>query len=185
MLPAVVTQTTRFCPNGGAWQPVISPAAFLRHRHFPANSVGGGHGATSLPFCPELLEERARRAQAKSHVSVERSLDLLRRAAIEQRCVTYGDLAKARNVGWSQARHTMSGANGHLDRLPDICHARGLPMLPALCVNQSGLQTGELEESALSGFVTGARRVGFAVTDGLSYHHKCRDECREWGRTEP
>ena len=142
-------------------------------------------GATGLPFYRGLLEERARRSQAKSLLNVERSLQLLRRAAIEQRCVTYGDLAKASNVEWSQARHRMSGANGHLDRLLDVCHARGLPMLPALCVNQSGLQAGELEESALSGFAAGARRLGFAVTDGLSFHRQCRDECWKWGREQP
>jgi hypothetical protein len=33
-------------------------------------------------------------------------------------------------VEWSQARHRMSGANGHLDLLLDVCHARGLPILP-------------------------------------------------------
>lgn len=52
---------------------------------------------------------------------------------------TYGDLAKANDVPWSAARHAMNGAGGHLDRLLDICHARGLPLFTAICVNQEGL----------------------------------------------
>src|ERR1700682_4301661 len=101
--------------------------------------------ATREPLYLELLEERARRSQGKGHLNIDRSLELLTQAAIVQRCVTYGDLAKASNIEWSQARHRMNGANRHLDRLLDVCHARGMPMLPAICVNESGRKTGELE----------------------------------------
>jgi hypothetical protein len=139
-------------------------------------------GATDQKLYFELLEERARRSQGKGHLNIDKSLELLMQAATEQRCVTYGDLAKASGVDWSHARHRMSGANGHLDRLLDVCHARGLPMLPAICVNESGRQTGELEATALSGFAAGARRVGFPVADELSFHHEARDECWRWGK---
>ncbi|MBZ9857895.1 hypothetical protein LB566_29360 [Mesorhizobium sp. CA13] len=140
--------------------------------------------ATGAPLYLQLLEERARRSQGKGHLSIDKSLELLSQAAIEQRCVTYGDLAKASNVEWSQARHRMSGANGHLDRLLDVCHVRNLPMLPAICVNESGRDTGELEASALEGFAAGARRLGFAVADALSFHHQTRDACWQWGRDQ-
>lgn len=141
-------------------------------------------GATSAPLYLQLLDERARRSQGKSHLRIDMSLELLSQAAIEQRCVTYGDLAKASNIEWSQARHRMSGANGHLDRLLDVCHVRKLPMLPAICVNESGRVTGELEASALEGFVAGARRLGFVVADALSFHHQARDACWQWGRDQ-
>ncbi|MER9132747.1 hypothetical protein [Mesorhizobium sp. M0768] len=141
-------------------------------------------GATSAQLYLQLLEERARRSQGKGHLSIDISLELLVQAAIEQRCVTYGDLAKASKVEWGQARHRMSGANGHLDRLLDVCHARGLPMLPAICVNESGRGTGELEASALGGFAAGARRVGFAVEDELSFHRQTRDACWQWGKEQ-
>ena len=141
-------------------------------------------GLTSAPLYMRLLEERARRSQSKQVLIIEASLEHLRQAAIEQRCTTYGALANASNVDWSKARHQMNGTNGHLDRLLDICHARGMPMLPAICVNQSGLTNCELEETALSGFVTGAQRLGIKVTDARAFHHKCRDECWEWGKSE-
>lgn len=141
-------------------------------------------GLTAAPLYIRLLEERARRSQATQVLNIETSLAHLQRAAMEQRCTTYGALAMANNVEWSQARHQMNGANGHLDRLLDVCYARGLPMLPAICVNQSGLENGELEATALAGFATGAQRLGIKVLNAREFHHKCRYECWEWGRQQ-
>jgi hypothetical protein len=138
--------------------------------------------ATGAPLYLALLEERARRSQRQGHLDVNKSLELLTQAARDQRYVTYGDLAKASGVEWSQARHRMNGANGHLDRLLDVCHARGLPLLPALCVNESGRQSGELEPTALKGFASGARRVGRPVRDEPEFHRRERDECLRWAR---
>lgn len=139
--------------------------------------------ATNLPLYAELLEERAKRGQEKSSLNVNKSIALLRTAATQQRCVSYGDLAKESGVDWNKARHRMNGPAGHLDQLLDVCHARRLPMLPALCVNQSGLKTGELEDNALKGFADGARRLGFAVHDERHFHHERRDECWAWGKS--
>jgi hypothetical protein len=141
-------------------------------------------GQTNSPLYFALLEERARRAQPTHKLDFERSLNHLKQAAVEQRCTTYGALAAASGVEWSKARHQMNGLNGHLDRLLDICHARGLPVLTAICVNQSGVANGELGEDALSGFITGTKRLGMSVGDPLAFHHKCRDECFAWGREQ-
>ena len=138
--------------------------------------------ATSAPLYIALLEERAKRAQATQTLNFEQSLQHLKRAAIEQRCTTYGDLAAESGVDWSKARHQMNGPHGHLDRLLDICHARGLPLLTAICVNRDGVADGELGKDALAGFANGARRLGIRVDDPLDFHHNCRDACWEWGR---
>lgn len=140
--------------------------------------------ATSAPLFIILLEERARRSKAKHALDVEVSMKALRQAAIDQRCMSYGELVAANGMDWNQARHRMNGANGHLDRLLDVCHAGGLPMLPAICVNKQGLETGNLEPAALAGFAEGARRLGFAVADELAFHHERRDECWTWGRQQ-
>jgi hypothetical protein len=139
-------------------------------------------GETRAPLYLELLEERARRGQKAGRLEIDKSLALLIEAAREQRYVTYGDLARASDVEWSRARHQMNGANGHLDRLLDVCHARGLPMLAAICVNESGRRTGELEPAALKGFVTGARRLGLDVRDDTAFHRQACEECWHWGR---
>ncbi len=140
--------------------------------------------ATAAPLYIQLLEERVRRAQARHRLDFDKSLAMLKQAAIAQRCTTYGELAAASGVEWSKARHQMNGANGHLDRLLDICHARGLPLLTAICVNQGNVKDGELGEDALAGFVTGARRLGLGFGDAREFHRKTRDECWEWGKNQ-
>ena len=141
-------------------------------------------GATALPFYRQLLEERARRAQSKQRLDFERSLEHLKQAAIRQVCTTYSELAKASGVEWSQARHQMNGSSGHLDRLLDLCHARSLPLLTAICVNQSNVSDGELGGDALAGFIAAAKRLGLSVTDERAFHHECRDKCWQWGREQ-
>jgi hypothetical protein len=76
----------------------------------------------------------------------------------------------------------MNGAEGHLDGLLDICHAKGLPMLPAICVNKTNLETGELDPSALLGFAEGARRLGHSFFDAHASHRARQEECWTWGR---
>ena len=142
------------------------------------------NGATSAPLYFALLEERVLRAQTKHKLNFDRSLAHLSEAAANQKCTTYGALAAASGVEWSQARHQMNGVNGHLDRLLDICHAQGLPLLTAICVNQGNVDDGELGEDALKGFVTGAKRLGLTVRDPKEFHHDCRDKCWQWGREQ-
>lgn len=148
-----------------------------------ANHERGADG-TGRPLYRQLLEERARRAQLTQKLNLEKSLDLLKDAARRGICITYGDLASASGIEWSQARHQMNGPRGHLDRLLDLCHARGLPLLTAICVNQAGVSAGELGNDALVGFTTCARRLGLVVTDDRAFHHRCRDKCWEWGREQ-
>lgn len=140
--------------------------------------------ARDRPIYPLLLEERARRTQAKSHLDFNRSIALLRDAAVNQVCVSYGQIAEASGVEWRIARHQMNGPNGHLDRLLELCYSRGLPMLPAICVNKANLQTGELDPSALAGFTDGARRLGYSISDALAFHRERQEDCWTWGREQ-
>ncbi len=140
--------------------------------------------ARGLPIYPLLLEERAKRAQAKSPLDFNKSLALLREAAMKQLCVSYGQIAEASGVEWSKARHQMNGAKGHLDGLLDICHAKGLPMLPAICVNKTNRETGELDPSAVLGFAEGARRLGHSFSDAHAFHRARQEECWAWGREQ-
>ncbi|MCO5792685.1 MAG: hypothetical protein HEQ21_07685 [Blastomonas sp.] len=139
---------------------------------------------TSAPLYLELLEERVRRAQLKHQLDFTLSLEHLKLTAIKQVCTSYSALAAASGVIWSKARHQMNGPGGHLDRLLDICHARGLPLLTAICVNQGNIPDGELGHDALAGFAAGAQRLGIAVSDPLEFHRQCRNDCWEWGKSQ-
>lgn len=140
--------------------------------------------AQDRPLYPELLRERNRRAGERTPLKPELSMRLLREAAAEGRCVTYGELAEANGVPWQQARHRMNGPRGHMAQLLDHCYAHGLPLLPAICVNKKGQATGSLDDSALTGFAEGARRLGFTVTHEAAFHQACQEACWEWGATQ-
>jgi hypothetical protein len=130
----------------------------------------------------ELLEERAKR-QSKL-LNIEKSLQHLIACAKLGRghFTTYGALADVSGVPWSKARHSMNGSGGHLDNLLDVCHARKLPLLTALCVNQQGVATGTLEPSALRGFANGAKRLGYPIFDEREFLEACQNECFEWAQ---
>jgi hypothetical protein len=131
--------------------------------------------ATDTAFYKALLEERARRQT--SGLKLETSLRHLVEAAKARRFTTYGDLAKASGVPWNIARHAMNGPHGHLDSLLDICHARGMPLLTALCVNQQGIDTGKLSPDSLRGFVSGAKRLGYKI---ISFLRECQMQSFKW-----
>ncbi len=137
-------------------------------------------GKTEDALYRALVEERARRSGdlLKPDVSIRYLIE----AAKEGRFTTYGALAEANGVPWSKARHPMNGAGGHLDQLLDICHARGLPLLPSVCVNQQGVETGRLEPSALDGFAKGVRRLGYVFTDAEAFLRECQEKCFAWGK---
>ena len=141
-------------------------------------------GGTAKPLFRQLLEERAERSQARQKLIFARSLEHLQQTAIGQVCTTYGALAQASDVEWSQARYQMNGKKGHLERLHELCYARGFPLLTALCVNQRSVSDCELGDDALKGFAASSRRLGLFFTDDRAFHHKCRDECWQWGREQ-
>jgi hypothetical protein len=137
------------------------------------------NGVTDIPLYRALLEERVKR---KSKVlSIDQSINHLKDTARAGKFTTYGDLAKASGVSWKKARHLMNNSGGHLDQLLDICHARSLPLLTSICVNQESAKTGKLEERALEGFAKGVMRLGIVVNDRDAFLEECQENCFRWG----
>ena len=141
-------------------------------------------GKTDQPDYALLLAERTQRRQKKQKLNFVLSLEHLKACAIANSFTSYGELAKASKVEWSQARHQMNGPKGHLDTLLDVCRTNGLPLLTAICVNQENLETGKLGEDALSGFADGARRLGISVDDAEKFHAECITECFDWSKKQ-
>ena len=137
-------------------------------------------GATGTDQYKALLEERARRNS--TGLNADKSLLHLIETARQTKFTTYGDVAKASGVSWNVARHAMNGEGGHLDNLLDICHARGMPLLTALCVNQQSVDTGELSDDSMKGFIKGARRLGYAVTDERAFLRECQQASFLWAK---
>jgi len=139
-------------------------------------------GETRSPLYRRLIEERSSRQPPLLQTEV--SLRHLTATARSGKFTTYGDLAAANGAEWSKARHLMNGAHGHLDQLLDICFARDLPLLPAICVNKEGVRTGDLSPEALNGFAAGARRLGLEFGDDREFLRECQQRCFEWAKAE-
>jgi hypothetical protein len=130
---------------------------------------------TDSPLYRALLEERARRSS--NHLNVDRTLDYLRDYAKKQKFTTYGQVAEANGMDWKNARRHMPR---HLDRGLEVCHARGWPLLTAICVKQNEVETGELSGDSLAGFIKGVRRLGYSVTDEKQFLKDAQKACFEW-----
>jgi hypothetical protein len=108
---------------------------------------------TSLPRYAELVRARG----ARGGFEVERSKEIILKAAREGRCLSYKELADAYGMDWSVARHPI---NAHLGDLVAWGAAHGFPMLSAIVVNQANLQTRKMDEITLKGFIAAAARLG-------------------------
>ena len=96
--------------------------------------------ATDRPEYQQALEELARR---KGHgLDFDKSFRAIRQAAIEQRFMSYGELAEQSGSDWSKVRYAM---NDHLGNLVEFAYRNGWPLLSAIVVNQNNLNTGELD----------------------------------------
>ncbi|WP_367160168.1 hypothetical protein ABUE34_00810 [Kozakia baliensis] len=138
-------------------------------------------GKAADPKYGLLIDELSRRQVGKHKLDINKSIEHLKTCAMRQEFTTYGALAAASGVAWSKARMHMNGARGHLDMLLSYCHSHDLPYLPAICVNQKMKEVGELEDSALDGFIKGMARLHVRVDDPKAFHKECCDECWKWG----
>ena len=132
-----------------------------------------------------LLRARETKLGERGEPNLYASLRLLQERARAQCFVSYGDLAHASGMAWTNTlRARMSGPKSHLDRLLDLCRSQRLPLLTAICVNKQNFETGLLKPYALSGFVACAKRLGYEVRDELAFLRQHQDECFRWGREQ-
>ena len=146
------------------------------------------YNAKNMVRTPEyaaLIRARENKLQSDRMLDLFKSMDLLKRKAFSQEFVSYGDLAEASGLEWTNTlRARMSGPKGHLDRLLDLCRHEDLPLLTSLCVNKQNLGTGVLDSFSLAGFVAGAKRVGRHVDDEKTFLRECQRESFAWGRLQ-
>lgn len=86
----------------------------------------------------------------------DRSMDLIRKAARERRCLSYKQLADHSNIPWAKARHAVGP---HLDRLCHYAYGKGWPLLTAIVVNQENIATHTLNPQSLAGFIKTAEQL--------------------------
>lgn len=120
---------------------------------------------TARPYYQELIVEANRRTCGD--LNIEKSIAVITDAARRGSYITYGDVAKASGCDWRKVRHPM---NQHLQRVIEYCHARNMPLLSSIVVNQKALGSGGMQATALSGFVRGFEEAtGNKISDPAAF----------------
>jgi hypothetical protein len=115
-------------------------------------------GKKTHPIYLEALQEREIRKGGG--LDFKKSFDIIRSAAEKGRFVSYKDLADASGVEWTKVHYSIGP---HLGKLIVYCYGKGWPPLSAIVVNKQHVATGDMEESALHGFLSGVESVGYSV----------------------
>lgn len=117
-------------------------------------------GKTGHPtFLAAVAELDRRVAGADGRLSLERTREAIRAAALEDRCLSYGDVARASGIAWSMK--TRSQMRDHLTELCARADRERLPLLSAVVVRAEDVREGVLCGEALQGFIALAVRLGF------------------------
>jgi len=135
-------------------------------------------GKTQSTLYQELIVDRNRR-HGKG-LDLATSIAALTKSAKEKRYISYGDLAAANGLTWSKARLRMNGKHGHMDDILAYCHSHEMPLLTAIVVGKNHLDSGEMDEETINGFVAGIRRLGVSVPEPVAFLKECQSECFAW-----
>lgn len=137
------------------------------------------NGKLHEPYYLLAMEELARRKG--QGLDFQKSFDLIRRAAVEGRFLSYKELADASGSNWTKVRYAV---NAHLGDLIDYAHGKGWPLLSAIVVNQQNVATGDMEPTSLKGFVVAARALGYPVDDEKRFLREQQERVFAWAVTD-
>lgn len=112
----------------------------------------------------------------------EKTYAAILKAARKRQFLSYGEIAAASNIPWAKARRLVPQ---HLGQLVTVAHERGWPLPSAIVVNRDDVATGQLQGSALAGFLAAAKDVGYDVTVPESFVREQQEKVFEWAMTAP
>jgi 5-methylcytosine-specific restriction protein B len=115
-------------------------------------------------------------------LDLETTYQAIRKAALEHRFISYGDLAEANRVPWIKARRAIPQ---QLGQLVTLAHERGWPMPSAIVVNKENVESGTLEGSARDGFIAAARDIGLTIADPAQFVKEQQQKVFAWAKTAP
>ncbi len=133
--------------------------------------------AFDKPAYAEALAELNRRNSNLLHF--EKTFALVRKAAAQEKFISYADVARANNAAWNAVRYPM---NAHLWLLVKKAHSHGWPMLSAIIVNKQNVASGEMENATLAGFIEAATALGYEPTNAKSFLREQQKACFEWAK---
>lgn len=112
-------------------------------------------------------------------LNFDTTLNVVQKAALERRFVSYLEIAEASGANWNKVHYSIGQ---HMFDLIEFCHLRGMPLLSAIVVNKPNVRTGEMEPATLKGFVAGARALGIPVTDAHAFLKEQQEKVFSWAQ---
>jgi hypothetical protein len=137
-------------------------------------------GKTTDPIFVEAL--RVRELKFGLGLNFETSLNVVKSAAKQGRYTSYQSLADATGANWAKVHWQMGE---HLQRMLEYTRAKGWPPLSVIVVNAKAIDTGEMKEESLTGFLKGAREVGYDVEgEPITVLRRLQQEVFDWAGQE-
>lgn len=133
---------------------------------------------TSDPYYLQALEEKGRRKGGG--LDFDKTLHAVLKMARAGNYLSYRQLAEESGVDWAKKRSAMTG---HLAGFLEFSHRKGWPLLSAIIVNQQKLKSGEMDPSALKGFVTAATDLGYVVDGDVAFMREQQQAVFEWAKS--
>ena len=114
---------------------------------------------------------------AKPGLNLEKTYAAILTAARERRFVTYGELAAASGISWSQARLQIGR---HLDSFTLLTSQRGCPLLSSIVVTKPNKEGGVIEGQQLDGLLAAAKLAGISVGDSQTFVRREQERVFAW-----
>jgi hypothetical protein len=136
-------------------------------------------GETRAPLYLDARRELERR-KGKG-LDFEKSREIILAAARAGRFLSYKQLADASGADWNQVHYAIGS---HLWELVEYADRNGWPLLSAIVVNKSNVETGVMEPETLKGFIAAARELGYSVTNDTKFLKEQQTRVFAWAQTE-
>ncbi len=135
--------------------------------------------ATNAPAYVDALREW--QVRKGNGLDFDKSFRIIKAAAREHRFLSYKELADASGADWGQVRYSLGN---HLWALVEFAHRKGWPMLSAIVVNKSNVNSGTLDPETLKGFIAAAHDLDYVATDEQAFLREQQDKVFAWAAAE-
>lgn len=104
------------------------------------------------------------------------------KAAKEEKCVSYKQIADENNLEWNKVRFLM---NTHLGLLIEYSYYKNWPFLTAIIVNKKNVSTHRMEPETLKGFITAVKDLNCPIDSvAEEFLEKQQKRVFEWAKSQ-
>jgi hypothetical protein len=114
--------------------------------------------------------------------NMDKTIAAIRKHGRVRNFLSYKDVAEASGLNWVRSRR---GVGPHLDALSVHCNDQGWPLLTAIVVQKDKMDTGEMTQESLKGFLEGVRAAGQDVDiEDVAFMKREQQRVFAWCRGE-